>query len=412
VSGRATPVDTRSATELGRLLTLALCMPASLAVLNALALSPFLSTIADELDTPVALLGQALTATGLLGASFGLVVGPAADRLGYRRLLLGGLAALVVCDFGTALAPTFPTLVLAQLVGGFSAATITPMAFSIAGSRLEGEARRRAIAVLYAAGSAGSIVGFPVIAVVADAASWRWSFVLIGVVAAGILALGVYALPRDTPSERSPLRVPAILAAYRPLLADGAMRLVYTAQFLRGVAWTGLLTYVGAFLVDELGGSVRLAGFLWLMLGPGFMFGSLLVNGRLRRVEPRRLFATTTVAMGLVIGALLIVQPPIVVAFATLFVIALFGGTAEVVLAGVVASETPAPQGTTMSLHSSVLRYGTATGALVGGGLLALGGYTLVGAGLPVIAAAGALVGWLSGRARTISTTTTVSVRE
>ena len=53
-----------------------------------------------------------------------------------------------------------------------------------------------------------------------------------------------------------------------------------------------------------------------------------------------------------------------------------------------------------MSLHSSVLRFGTASGALVGGGLLALGGYALVGAGLPIIATLGALVGWLSGRAR------------
>ncbi|MGH9173657.1 MAG: MFS transporter, partial [Vicinamibacterales bacterium] len=109
--------DSRSP-GISRLLMAALCMPASLAVLNALALSPFLSTIADELDTSVALLGQALTATGLLGASFGLIVGPAADRLGYRRLLLGGLAALVLCDLGTAIAPSFPMLVLAQLVGG------------------------------------------------------------------------------------------------------------------------------------------------------------------------------------------------------------------------------------------------------------------------------------------------------
>lgn len=390
----------------------ALCLPASLAVLNALALSPFLSEIARDLDTSVALLGQALTVTGLLGATFGLIIGPAADRIGYRRLMLCGLAALIICDLGTAIAPSFPAIMLAQLVGGFSAATITPMAYSIIGTRTEGEGRRRAIATIYAASSAGNIIGFPILSTIGDAFSWRWSFVAIAVAAAFGLALAAFELPRDQPSERSPLRYSTILATYRPLIGHERMRLIYAAQFLRGVAWTGLLTYLGAFATDELGSSVRLTGFLWLTISPGFMVGSLLVGGRLRRVNPRGAFALTTTVMGALIGLMLVAQPPIPATFALLFFIALFGGIAEVAAAGIVSSETPAPQGATMSLHSSVLRFGTATGALIGGGLLALGGFSLLGAGLPVVAAIGGTVGWLSGHPATVPTPRAEPVRE
>ncbi len=398
--------------QLGRRLMTALCLPASLAVLNALALSPFLSEIARDLDTSVALLGQALTVTGLLGATFGLIIGPAADRIGYRRLMLCGLAALIVCDLGTAIAPSFLMLLLAQLVGGFSAATITPMAYSIIGTRVEGEGRRRAIATIYAASSAGNIIGFPILATIGDSFSWRWSFVAIAIAAAFGLVLAAIELPRDTPGERSPLRFATILATYRPLVGHERMRLIYTAQFLRGVAWTGMLTYLGAFATDELDASLQLTGFLWLMISPGFMVGSLLVGGRLRRINPRGAFALTTIAMGALIGLTFIWQPPIPATFALLFVIALFGGIAEVAAAGIVSSETPAPQGATMSLHSSVLRFGTATGALIGGGLLALGGFALLGAGLPIVAAIGGVVGWLSGRPTVVLVPRAEPVRE
>jgi predicted MFS family arabinose efflux permease len=376
----------------------ALCLPASLAVLNALALSPFLSEIAKDLDTSVAVLGQALTVTGLLGATFGLIIGPAADRIGYRRLMLCGLAALVICDLTTALAPSFPAILLAQIVGGFSAATITPMAYSIIGTRVTGEGRRRAIATIYAASSAGNIIGFPVLSTIGDSFSWRWSFVAVAVAASFGLLLAAIELPRDRPAEHSPLRLTTVLATYRPILQHERMRLIYAAQFLRGVAWTGMLTYIGAFATDELGASVRLTGFLWLMISPGFMVGSLLVGGRLRRVNPRAAFALATTAMGALIGLLFVIQPSIEAAFGLLLVISLFGGIAEVAAAGIVASETPAPQGATMSLHSSVLRFGTATGALIGGGLIALGDFGLLGAGLPLVAAIGGTVGWLSGR--------------
>lgn len=398
--------------QLSRRLMTALCLPASLAVLNALALSPFLSEIARDLDSSVALLGQALTVTGLLGATFGLIIGPAADRIGYRRLMLCGLAALIVCDLGTAVAPSFPAILLAQLVGGFSAATITPMAYSIIGTRVEGEGRRRAIATIYAASSAGNIVGFPVLSTIGDSFSWRWSFVAVAVAAAFGLVLAAFELPPDQPSERSPLRFATVLATYRPIMRHERMRLIYAAQFLRGVSWTGMLTYIGAFATDELDASVRLTGFLWLMISPGFMVGSLLVGGRLRRVNPRGAFALTTTAMGALIGLTFVTQPPIPATFALLFVISLFGGIAEVAAAGIVSSETPAPQGATMSLHSSVLRFGTATGAMVGGGLLAIGGFGLLGLGLPIVGAIGGTVGWLSGRQSAIPVPRAEPVRE
>src|SRR5258706_16187523 len=88
----------------GRML-LAACPAAFLATLSALALSPFLPTIAEELHTSVALLGQIPAVMMLLAAALGLVVGPLADCLGRRQVLLAGGLAVAPSNLTLPLAP-------------------------------------------------------------------------------------------------------------------------------------------------------------------------------------------------------------------------------------------------------------------------------------------------------------------
>lgn len=389
--------EVRSVSE-DRAVFLTLCLATSFSVLAALSLSPFLATIADDLDTSTAILGQALMVASLVGAVVGLVIGPSAEWLGYRRLLLWGMAALAVCNVGIAVSSSFATLAAAQLLGGLAAATISPMSFAIAGIRYHGDVRKQVISRMFASASGAMVLGFPILTFIGSASSWRWSFVSLALAAAGGLALSAMTLDRDVITTREPLRVRTLLATYLPLLRFRSLALVYAAQFFRGVAWTGLLSYVGAFLVEQLGRSLQEAGLVWLVLGPGFMVGSLLVSGPLRRVGPRRSFVVTVVAMGMIGGAVFVVQPPIAITWLGLFACSFFGGIAEVTAVTLMATETPAAQGTTMALNSSVTRFGTAAGALVGGLLLALGGYTAMGIGFPVIAVLAATACTMSQR--------------
>lgn len=381
-----------------RAVFLTLCLATSLSVLTSLSLSPFLATIGADLHTSTALLGQAIMVSSLVGGVIGLAIGPSAEWLGYRRLLLLGLVALICCNIGIALAPAFGFLVAAQLLSGLSAATISPMAFAIAGNRYHGDVRRVVISRMFASASVASIVGFPILTFIGSQASWRWSFIALAVVAAAGLTLTSATLAADVISTHEPLRLRALLATYVPLLRFPPVALVYAAQFCRGVAWTGLLTYIGAFLVEELGRSLQEAGLIWLVLGPGFMAGSLLVSGPLRHREPRRTFVVTVAAMGLLIGVVFVAQPPILLTWATLLAAAFFGGIAEVTAVTVMSSETPTTQGTTMALNSSVTRFGTAIGALTGGVLLTVGDYPALGLGFPLIALLAALACSRSGQ--------------
>jgi predicted MFS family arabinose efflux permease len=57
-----------------------------------------------------------------------------------------------------------------------------------------------------------------------------------------------------------------------------------------------------------------------------------------------------------------------------------------------ISTVTPGEQGTTMLLNGSVINLGTAAGAALGGGLIALGGYQALGIGLSIFAVIGAVL--------------------
>ena len=82
----------------------------------------------------------------LLSAFLGLVIGPLADRSGYRRTLFVCLLAVVASSLSTGLAITLSVLFLAALFGAISRAAVMPVAQATAASLfMENTARRRAI---------------------------------------------------------------------------------------------------------------------------------------------------------------------------------------------------------------------------------------------------------------------------
>jgi DHA1 family L-arabinose/isopropyl-beta-D-thiogalactopyranoside export protein-like MFS transporter/DHA1 family inner membrane transport protein len=370
----------------GRLLVVTLCAASSFSVLNALALSPFLARMAPAMHVSVATMGQAGTVAGLFGATLGLGIGSLAESVGFRRLMVAGALALVAALIGTALAPAYLPLMAAQLLGGLAGSTVSPMAFAFAGTLFHGAARRRVITQIYSSTAAAEIIAFPIITRIADASSWRWSYASLAVSATSLIALAVVALPRDPQPARRPSRLRTLPRYYAPLARDASARMLYAAQFLRGVAWSGSLAYVGAFIEDELGYSVRAAGYAITVLGSGYLAGSLLVGGRLRTLPPRATFIAAVSVLGALSAATFLTRPPLLGTYALLLALSFVGGIAEVTAITLISAETPAPQAPTMALHSSILRYGTATGALVGGGFLTLGSYTALGCGYLVIA--------------------------
>ncbi len=115
--------------------------------------------------------GYALALAALL-----LGTGAVADRLGHRRVYLGGLGLFGLASLGCALAPSTTALVTGRVVQGVGAAAMFATTLALLGTTYHGRDRALAFgvwgAVNGAAGAAGPIVG----GLLTEHAGWRWIF--------------------------------------------------------------------------------------------------------------------------------------------------------------------------------------------------------------------------------------------
>jgi predicted MFS family arabinose efflux permease len=388
-------VPARPPAALGRIQIL-LCLSAFMAALNFFAPTPFYPQMAHDLQTTVPLLGQVVTLMALLSAGLGLLAGPLADRYGYRWPLVIGLLAIAVGLLGTGLTPSYPVLLGLGVVMGLGDALAYSLPFAIAATYFNGMAQRRAIAWTIGALSTAPIIGVPLLTALGGLTSWRVALAAAGVAAAGVAWFVAAVLPADRLHPAGDFRVRELLAAYTPLLRHPPSLRFLAVSALRGMWWVGLLTYMGAFLGTVVGFSPPHVGLAYALSGGAYTAGSIVAGNLLGGLSPRLVVALSNVIGGVLVVPLFLLPVPWVV------IPLLLAGSAAAAICSVsvvalLADESPAGAGTTMVLNGSVLNLGTAGGAILGGALIAFGGYAALGIGLPLFALVAAALAWWPG---------------
>ncbi len=373
-----------------------LCVASFLSALNFFATSPFYPEMASDLGTTIPLLGQAITMMLIVSAVLGLVVGPLADTFGYRRLLMLGVVAISANLIGTAITPGFPPLLGLSLVGALGDALVFGLTIALASTLFAGPERRRAISWTIAALSVGAIAGVPVLTTIGDAAGWRVAIGAAGIASIAVAWMVHVTLPADQVLPGARFRAQDILAAYAPLLGHAPTLRLLAVTMLRALWFLGLVTYLGAYLGDELGLTTRQVGLAYMLGGTGSTIGSFIAGTRLVERQARGMVALANVGGGLLLGIILSGSSTLV-AFTLLPLSTAMASIGGVGVATLLAVESPAKAGTTMALNASLLNAGAAAGAAAGGALIAVGGYGSMGIGLPAFAFAAAIVAWWPG---------------
>src|SRR5438445_717405 len=97
---------------------------------QAFVLAPLLPDIATGLTASTAEAGRALSAYGAGIVASALLLGRRLDAVPRRTALLAGMAALTVAAAGSAAAPHWSLLALAQLVGGTGVGVVLPATYA------------------------------------------------------------------------------------------------------------------------------------------------------------------------------------------------------------------------------------------------------------------------------------------
>jgi YNFM family putative membrane transporter len=199
---------------------------------------------AQFLVTPTqATLTLSLATAGLAAAL--LVAGPASERIGRTRLILGAVWAASLLGLLCPLAPSWHTLLGLRILQGIALAGLPAVATAYLREELHPTAQARA-AGLYIGGTAiGGMAGRLLTAPVADAVGWRWGLAAAGVFALACALVVTLALPA---SEHFQPRAPGQLhlaALSRAALADPALRALYLLGACSAGALVGVYNALG-----------------------------------------------------------------------------------------------------------------------------------------------------------------------
>lgn len=215
-------------------------------------------------------LGLSTVQLGLLGSSFAWVYGLCApfagllvDRVRRKTAILGGLQTWSVICMATALARSFPQLLIFRAAEGLGETAYFPASMSLLSDYHGSGTRSRALGLHQTSVYVGTIAGGFFAGLIGQNYGWRWSFVVfggLGVVLGLLLSRFLVEPPRGkSDGVDAGQRIP--LTAFLRLIVRTPTLMILLAAFLcANFVAVVILTWMPKFLYDEFHLSLAMSG--------------------------------------------------------------------------------------------------------------------------------------------------------
>jgi predicted MFS family arabinose efflux permease len=273
------------ATEVGRLLLIAIQAAVFMVAAGAQLMTPLLPAIADDFRATVASAGLLISAYALPYGLFQLVYGPLADRFSRQRVMGVALTLFALGMFASGIAPSLAALTWLRVITGAVAAGIIPVALAFIGDVVPYDERQATLGRVISVASLGGVLSAALGGLIATLLSWRALFFGYGLVALAVAVL----LLRQPLMARTGGSGPSGLRAYGALFrgAGGRALALYALVFVEGVAATGMAGFLGAFLRERAGLSYAAIGALLTINGVASMLVARQAGWLVRRLRER-----------------------------------------------------------------------------------------------------------------------------
>jgi DHA2 family multidrug resistance protein-like MFS transporter len=192
---------------------LALALGTTLAVIDGAIANIALPTIAKELHSDPATSVWVVNAYQMAIMISLLPLSSLAERIGYRRVYLGGLVLFTMASLACALSTSLPMLTTARVVQGFGAAGL--MSVNIAVLRMIFPIRQlgHGVAINASIVAVASAIGPTIASGILAIASWNWLFAVNVPIGIAAVALGLRSLPENELHNRPYDYLSAVLNA-------------------------------------------------------------------------------------------------------------------------------------------------------------------------------------------------------
>ena len=285
-----------------RLFLLTLVLVTSLGPLAMSSFVPAIPAIAADFQVSASVAQLTLSVSILTMAIASLAYGGLADRFGRRPVLLGGIFMGMVGSVLCAIGPGIEIVILGRALQAAGASTGFVLARVIVRDVYGDKKSTSVLAYITAAMTVAPMLGPILGGVLIDGVGWRAVFIVIAVVAAGLLAIVAARLPETRPSISS-AATPSLIAGYRRVLrnADYIKFLIFGT--MSQAAFFGFVAGAPYIMSEILGYPATVYGFYFALVPFGYFIGSLIAGRYAERVSNERL-TTLGAAAGMLACAL------------------------------------------------------------------------------------------------------------
>lgn len=343
------------------------CLFAAQAAL--LVLSPILPQVAAEFEVTNSAAAQLRSVSGITAGISALYLAVRGNRYRLARLLQIGLLLLAAGSAASAVAPTFPALLLAQIVIGLGLAMVLSGGLAASEAWAEGDDSARTLSWALIGQPVAWIVGQPLVGAVA-AADWRWAWVAVPL-ASSLIALAVLATRASSDDQAFDCE-PAGLWGL-----TGIKRWV-VGELAAFSAWAGTLVYAGAFFIETYDLGVGGTGFILGLVAAAYLPGNFLG----RRILPRSadgVLVGSATSLAIWVALFGGFRPGPAFSTIALALLAFFAGARTIAGAAVGLQLAGGRRLAAMSVRTSVLQFGYLLGAAIGGLVLPVWGFAGMG---------------------------------
>jgi len=351
---------------------------------SAAVLALFLPEIAKTFlgssdQVAVALASQTGAVNSAAEVAVAFLISLLAVRFRHKSILLLGSVFLIVFSVGGFLAPDFITFQVFFVIEGAGSVVISILSLTLIGDILPFNKKAKAISWVMAGTAMASLVGMPILLLIANSVSWRYVFILFALPTSVIsLILGSVGIPSRPREQQSVIGKNSCAESFRLVLSNRSCTFCLIGSIVGNAAMVPL--FVLAFYRQQFSLSLDLTVGIALANAALFVVGYV-ASGRLVNKFGAM---PTAVICSLLSGIFIIVffnMPFLSLALTFNFAHVIFKAFSIPAIMFVVVGQVQKSRGTLMSLESISANVGKAIGVVVGGLLLALFSYQALGIG-------------------------------
>ncbi|QBD79780.1 MFS transporter [Ktedonosporobacter rubrisoli] len=327
---------------------------------DAFVVAGVLPMIAKETGVTEGLAGQLVTVFSLTYGLGAPLLAAIIGRWPRNRVLIAALGLFGLANLGSALAPSYLLLLISRILVGCFAAVYTPLAYTTATALAPAEKRGQALSLVVVGITVATAIGSPLGTWVGEHYGWRFSFVLITVLAGiAFLALLLCGLPKERVQSVLPLK-----ARLAPIAHPVVALALLPALFWNLGAFL-VYTYIAPLLQQNLH-ILDISGLL-VAYGLGAVGGTL-SGGRLAdRFGAQRPIITLLIVLSIVEAILVFTTTSLLSTLVTLFIFGLLTSLIFIPQQHRLLSVAPEHANVILALNNSTFYLGIAAGAAIGG---------------------------------------------